>query len=305
MNRLKILWQEPLVLFLALGGLLYWIYAAVNPNAAANIDPKEIRIDRAKLLEFMQYRDKVFEPTLFAQQLDGMPTEDRKKLIDDYVQEEALYREAEWLGLEKGDYIIRQRMIQKLKFLLEDANAQGPAPTQYALDKFYGEHGSDYAEPPIYTFTHVFFDKTLRQNPRVDAEKTLKEFNATHAKFNDSIKAGDRPLYFQNYVERTHEFVVDHFGATMIAAIDKLPVGDDKWYGPFESPSGWHIVMLNARVPGRIPPLSELKQRVTDDYKAYLENQRRNSEIQNLVKQYHVEITPDVTRTETAKSAVP
>jgi hypothetical protein len=288
MNRLKAGLREPLVLFLGAGALLYACYGVFDKRASAHVDSRQIVVDRKALLEFMQFRSKAFEPGIFAKRLDEMSADEREKLTKDYVQEEILYREAVSLGLESGDYIIRQRMIQKLKFLIDEAMDPASVPSTPELEAYYKQHSSDYAEPPIYTFTHVFYDKTQRADAHADAVVGLKELTAEDARFNDAIRYGDRPLYFQNYVERTRDFVVDQFGAEMIAALDRLPPSDKTWRGPFESQYGWHLVLLMKREHGRAPPLEEVRTRVAEDYKVYLAGKSRDVAIARLAKQYRV-----------------
>jgi len=251
---------------------------------------KEIVVDRGTVLNFMQYRAKAFEPGLFEKRLNGMSAEDRKAVIDDYVREEVLYREALSLGLEEGDYIIRQRLIQKLKFLIEDTVANPGEPARGALGKFYAEHKQDYTEPPIYTFTQVFFDAKQRTDARAAAQEHLVLLNRTHASLNDAGRYGDRPLYFQNYVERTRDFVVSHFGESMIGKLDSIKPSETEWRGPFESPYGWHLVLLTKRTEARLPDLNEVSAHVLDDYKRAHMDQGRQAAIDRLSKGYSVKV---------------
>ena len=50
----------------------------------------------------------------------GSPTpEDIRRLIENKVREEILYREALALGLDKGDNIVKRRLVQKMEFVHE------------------------------------------------------------------------------------------------------------------------------------------------------------------------------------------
>ncbi len=287
--RFHALLREPLVLFLAAGAVLYATYATFNRPALANATTHQITIDRKTLLEFMQYRSKAFEPSLFEKRFDSMAPDEREKLTKDYLEEEVLYREALSLGLDSGDYVIRQRMIQKMKFLIDEAMASKSEPAPSQLQTYYDQHKSDYAEPPVYTFTHVFFDKTQRPNPHTDALAALRELNAKHAGFNDALSYGDRPLYFQNYVERTRDFVLEQFGEPMIAALDRETPSDTAWRGPFESPYGWHVVLLTKRDQGHVPPLEQVRGRVLEDFRVTQTEQNRSVTIARLIRQYRVE----------------
>ena len=210
---------------------------------------------RNALLTFMQYRANAFEAELFNKQLDELTPEQKRVLIDQYVREEVLYREALDMGLEQGDYIIRQRMIQKLQFLIEDTAAADVNPTSTQLEQFYKVYQKDYVEPPVYTFTHVFFDAETRGDDaaRKAAESLLAKLNREHAPFDSASSLGDRPLYFQNYVERTRDFVVSHMGEELTAALDTVEPSASIWRGPYKSPYGGHLVLMTERRPGRVP----------------------------------------------------
>lgn len=47
-------------------------------------------------------------------------------LVEGWVREEVLYREALAMGLDEGDPVVRQRMIDKMGFLLEGMDGEDP-----------------------------------------------------------------------------------------------------------------------------------------------------------------------------------
>src|SRR5688572_139179 len=102
--------REPLLHFLLLGAVLFFVYAALNRHRA-DADPQTIVVNREKLLTFIQYRSRAFDATRFNNLLESLPEEELRKLIQSYVREEALYREAKALQLDKNDYVARLRLI--------------------------------------------------------------------------------------------------------------------------------------------------------------------------------------------------
>jgi hypothetical protein len=65
--------KEPLLHFLAAGAVLFVLFDAVSPDASADFGENVIRVDRAALLTFIQYRMKSFEPRIAATRLGAMP----------------------------------------------------------------------------------------------------------------------------------------------------------------------------------------------------------------------------------------
>ncbi|MCZ6589404.1 MAG: hypothetical protein O7B24_15825, partial [Alphaproteobacteria bacterium] len=111
--------KDPLAHFLALGLGLFLLFAVLNPDEGGQDDPKQIRVDRDALLTLIQFRAKTFQPEMAEARLEALSQEQLQSLIDDYVREEALYREAISLGLDANDYIIKRRMIQKIDFITQ------------------------------------------------------------------------------------------------------------------------------------------------------------------------------------------
>ena len=70
--------------------------------------------------------------TWSSQWLREPSADELKGLVDDLLEEKLMAREAEEIGLEQDDTIIRRRLAQKLKFLVEDT-AQLAEPSEADL----------------------------------------------------------------------------------------------------------------------------------------------------------------------------
>ena len=60
------------------------------------------------------------------------------------------------MGLERGDTIIRRRLVQKIEFLTEDLVDQ-LEPTDEALQAYFEQNLETYRDPELRTFTHIYF----------------------------------------------------------------------------------------------------------------------------------------------------
>jgi hypothetical protein len=256
------------------------------------VDDRTIVVDRGSLITFMQYRSNAFEEAVFSKQFDELSETQVQALVDQYVREEALYREALALGLEKEDYIIRQRLIQKLEFLIGDTAAAEATPTQAQLEEFFTKNQQDYTEPPVYTFTHVFLDaeKRGREAAHEAAVRMLVTLNRDRAPFDAASSRGDRPLFFQNYVDRTRDFVVSHMGEELTSALDQVEPSASIWRGPYPSPYGWHLILMTARRAARLPAIAEIQERVTEDYQRIATDRARRRAVDELVAKYQLRL---------------
>jgi len=285
--------KQPLLHFLVAGILIFAGYQWSAP-AVSDIEnlEKVIPVDRLALLNFMQFRAQAFQPELFSEQLDAMSESDLEKLIDDFVREEALYREALALGMDQGDYIIRQRLVQKVEFLLENMVNQSLVPDDAVIASWFDERRSDYQIDAVYTFTHIFFDAGERgqEQAQQDALSLLNSANIGDIAFNDASQYGDRYPFLQNYVERTRDFVVNNFTEDFVARLDALAPSDQDWAGPFESRYGFHLVMLRSKTDPYIPAFEEIRERVLDDWRFESVLQNRREAEQQVIDAYEVRL---------------
>lgn len=289
---MKRLLKEPLVHFLAAGLGLFVLFGLVNRTTEDDGDPKVIVVDRDALLTFVQYRTKTFEPSVAEARLDKLSEEELERLIDDYVREEVLHREALALGLDRDDYVIRRRLVQKVEFITEGFAEASSAVDEAALRRYFDANKDDYYVEPYVTFTHVFFETEdrSREEARALAKKKLAELNRDKVLFSEAPQHGERFLYHVNYVERTPEYVASHFGVEMEKALFELSPDDEVWVGPFDSPYGVHLVMLTTNEPGREPALEEIKGRVIDDARRAAVRERTAEAIDDIVDAYDVRI---------------
>jgi hypothetical protein len=292
MSPLARIVRDPLTHFLAAGALLFAGYAVLHPRAATGVgDGRTIVVDREALVSFMQYQSAAFQPRYFEAQFTALTPAARQALIDRYVQEEALVREAGALGLDQGDYVIRRRMIQKMMYLMDDAATEGFAPSDADLQHYFQAHPDAYRGPATVTFTHVFVDNEVRhpEGAQTVAETLKVKLEQRRARFADAPAYGDRFAYLQNYVERTPDFVGSQFGAGFAGALAKLQPSEH-WQGPIRSDYGWHLVLLTERKPAQLPRFADVREQVKDDMLRDTLSNHRRKEIADLIGRYRVEL---------------
>lgn len=281
--------RQPFLHFLLLGLGMFILFDLVSDDEA---DKDMIVVDRDALLNFVQFRTRAFEPGVAAERLDAMSKAEVAQLVDEYVREEALYREALALGLDANDYVIKRRLIQKVEFITDSFVDEAVELSDADVEARFTANVDDYYVEPFVTFTHVFFDDSHQDSEEIArlATEKLAELNRRNLPFSESGREGDRFLYHRNYVERTRDFVSDHFGPKMAAQIFKLEVDNRRWQGPFRSPFGLHLVMVAKRAEGRVPELDEIRARVRDDARRDKVRQRTQEAIQRVVDRYQVSL---------------
>jgi hypothetical protein len=284
--------KDPLSHFMALGLGLFLLFSAVNPGSQTEDHTKRIVVDRDALLTFVQYRTKTFQPKLAAAHLDAMSRKKLKQLIDDYVREEALHREANSLGLGQDDYVIKRRMIQKIDFISRGFAEASAKVSDDALAAYYAANRERYRTPAIITFTHIFFDAKRRELSKASAlaGAKLAELRDGSVPFSDAPKHGERFPYGVNYVERARDHVKSHFGEEMTQVLFGLEPRDGVWRGPFPSPHGIHLVMVVNTKGAGYRPLAEVRGRVEADMKSERTKHQSEKAIEAIIASYTVKI---------------
>ncbi len=282
--------KQPLIHFVLIGALLFLIFNLSDQQNEV-VDESIITVTRADLLSYMQYQANAFNEEFFSQQLDRMNESQRQLLVESYYREEALYREALAMGMDEGDYNIKQRMVEKLVFLLQGSVPVVAAATEQDLENYYAENADIYRRSASYSFTHVYIDDQEHSaEGRSRAESLLGELTENNIDFFGASNFGDTFPYLQNYVRRSRDFIRNNFDDDFANWLDSIDAQDGLWQGPVESPFGFHVVMLSNRFPAELPPLNEIRDRVEEDYYIESEYRLRLEAENNLIQKYQLEL---------------
>jgi parvulin-like peptidyl-prolyl isomerase len=285
------IWREPLLHFVVLGVLVFLAYGYLAPEFD-DADPRTIVVSRDRLISFLQYRSRDADRARSQDVLGQLSKDELQRLIQDYVREEALFREAKAMQLDRNDYVARQRLIQQIEFVTREDVADAVDPAAGDIASYYQAHRADFYVAPRITFTHVYFDRKQHGAARAEmlARNTLARLNKDRVRFDEAPANGDRFLYQVNYVERGPEELASHFGAAMGRELFALKPDSTTWQGPFESVHGFHLVMLVRSEGGRTPPLEDVRAEVQQEMRRTALDARFEESVQSLVKAYRVEI---------------
>ena len=135
---------EPMVHFIGLGLVIFAVYGVFSPVELGAESRVEITSQDLQRLHDLSVKQWGQEPN--AQTLHG--------LVQAYVREEVLYREARAQGLDRDDVIVRRRLAQKMEFI---ANQDIGTIDDSALQAYYREHLAQYRTPEKLDFEQRFF----------------------------------------------------------------------------------------------------------------------------------------------------
>ncbi|MGB5658595.1 MAG: peptidylprolyl isomerase [Thermoanaerobaculia bacterium] len=248
--------RQPLFQFLVLGLMLFGLYVVFGEKQEA--ESKEIVISSQQIELLASMWEKQWRRPPTPQELNG--------LIQSFIREEVLYREALAMGLDRDDMVVRRRLAQKIEFLAQDLATQGE-PGDAELRTFYQENAEQFEVPAAVTFTHVYLNLDQRgEDVFDDADRTLAELKAGA----DATRLGDRFMLQSHYANLTQQGVARNFGNSFAEDIFELAPGT--WEGPVQSGYGLHLVQIENREEAFMPPFEEVRPRVRDEF---MSNRRR------------------------------
>ncbi|ASD69522.1 peptidyl-prolyl cis-trans isomerase [Pseudoalteromonas piscicida] len=276
--------RQPLAQFLLVGFTLFIAYRQyVVPT---QIQERTIEISDQRLKNYWQFRTKRFDAEAVEVEFGILSSTQKLHLIQDYVREEVLFREANNLELAKNDFVIRQRLIQKMEFLSRDFAEAELSEAQ--VNSYYQSHQQNYRKPASLTFSHIFFSNTAdiaQQGRLVELRAQLNGEQVTPERAGD---LGEAFLYNRHYMKRNVDVVKSHFGSLFTQNLQQLPVTSGKWLGPIASEHGWHLVFLLDREAARLPKFDEIKDNVIADAHNFYRRKVSDELIAGLIDGYHV-----------------
>ena len=249
--------QEPLVLFTFIAALLFGASALLKPA-----EKTTLLIDSSEV-----------EARLFLEELNsGEPLSESKRLeiTTAYIEEEALVTEAFARGLD-NDSRIRSLLAQKMLHVM---SAEVIQPSTAQLSDFFNNNLSRYRQLALFDIEEV----VLSQDDVRTAQLTLA-----------AEPSLGRPL--PTLSERDLASIFSAEFAAQVAESHGTPAANN-WTGPFLSNRGKHWLRVVTSTPETTPPFDEVAERVRLDWIAAEEEARQRQQVQKLVEQYNIVMSP-------------
>ncbi|HWU55311.1 MAG TPA: peptidylprolyl isomerase [Rhizomicrobium sp.] len=256
--------REPLLHFLVLGALLFAVNAVVAPDV-----PKE------RLIEFTPEIRKSLIDTFTQTQKRQPSAAEIKRLTDDWLLNEIVYREALVQGFDKGDEMIRDRINQKMRLLIF-SNLAPDTPKEADLKKWLDAHRDQYDIPERVSF----FDLPMGKS-QTEAQATLKLINA--GKEPESVR-----LLARTYENRPMTSLSPGFSKPFAAALRDQPL--HKWQ-IMQSGDSWHIVRVEAVLPKHAVTVAEAAGPLVDEWQADSMRKKAQQAVRTMAKSYVIKGT--------------
>jgi hypothetical protein len=257
---------------LVLGALLFVVHRAVAPPSAS----QEIVVP-ADALSGMREE--------FRRRTNRMPSAtDEQAMLENWIDDEVLVREALAMGLDRGDTIVRRRLVQKMEYLLDNTETL-PTPTDAELETFVKAHADRYASPARVSFSHVFVSAQRAGAGAADEAAALKAELDEGA---DPAPRGDPFLRGRELRLHSQPELAGIFGPSFAAEVMQLPEG--AWSRPIRSTFGVHLVRVTEKRAGIEPTLDAVRTRVERDWRDERRRMLDREARERLRARYHVSV---------------
>ena len=269
-NSIRAMMREPLLHFL-LGGLgLFLLFNLVSDSN--RIADDEIVVTAGQIEHMVSIFKKTRQREPVADELSG--------LIDNFITEEILYREAKAIGLDQDDTIIRRRLRQKMEFLLDDFTVVEPSDEDLQL--FLDNNPDRFRADALISFKQVYLNEFSRDKAK-DLLATLQSGAVDNP---DELSESHLLPYRLDFASETA--VSAQYGETFKTILFDLDVG--RWVGPIESPFGLHLIQIEKIVAGRIPTLPEIQKEVERDWLADFRSTAQREILDQMKASYSITV---------------
>ncbi len=269
--------REPLIHFAVLGALLFALHGAVAPPTVTSAIVVTTALQRGFQQEYVRRHGRPPTP------------EEARALVDRYVDTEVMLREALALGLDRGDIIVRRRLVQKMEFLNQDMAPLAP-PTDADLAAVLARHPERYRLAARATVEHVFVSTRRHAD---DAETVAEELRTRIAAGDDPASLGDPFLRGRLFRHATEGEIAGVFGPELARRAQSAPVGE--WVGPYRSSFGVHLVRIVERSGGRPATVDEVRRELARDWEEEQRTDAARAALTALRARYDVRIEPAAT----------
>ena len=245
--------RSPLLHFVVLGALLFGLYSLYGDKR--QVQSKEIVVSAQQVELLASLWEKQWRRPPMPEELDG--------LVQSFIREEVLYREALAMGLDRDDTVVRRRLAQKIEFLAQDLATRGE-PGEQELRTFFEEHPEIFEEPGRITFSHVYINVDEHGNESFEvAAEVLERLRAG----DDPDSLGDRFMLQRDYLRKSPAEVARHFGSQFAEEVFEIEPGE--WQGPVQSGYGLHLVLVEGQEEPYLPSLEDVRAEVRDEFLSF------------------------------------
>lgn len=262
---MKQILKSPLVYFLVIGSVLFFIYEALEPNN------QEAIVVSKQTVEALIKADQELTQT-------ELTEEYKQDLIEKYIDEEVLLREAFKRGLHQSDYRVRKRL---LGIMYTSITEIVPEPTLAQLRAYYDENKEKYLVNEALSYETIKFSYNSKNIP-----KDSKAFLEILENSDDPLQYSEATILGNRTSRKTYQEIAMEYGKIM--ADSTFAAKMNTWYGPFSSRNDIVYFRVIERHDAYTSEFEDIEAFLKEDY--YITKAKANQQlkIEDLRKNYSI-----------------
>ncbi|MDE0882170.1 MAG: peptidylprolyl isomerase [Myxococcota bacterium] len=253
---------QPLVLFLLGGSLIFAADALLRPA------PMNIIVVPNELLQGLRSE---------LERKGERGPQALQTALDAWLEDEMLLREAQRLGLNKGDPILRRRMAQVMRFFIAES-AQLREPSETELRAHLKTYAERYQQPKRVSFEHHFFSGKEAERKRELAANALVKGETVQS---DAFAHGN------HLVGQSETRLAQRFGVKFARQLMGMSVSE-RWL-PIKSSLGLHLLVVQATDAAGPAKWNEITQQLRQDWLRHAKSRAISDGLRKLKTRYQVE----------------
>ena len=184
-------------------------------------------------------------------------------LINRFIRDEILHREALAMDLDDRDLVIQRRLVQKLTFVFEDL-AETLEPADDELKNYMRENQEKYRIPEMISFTQVYFNPDKRKDVLADAKTVLAHLELAGKGPEEAVSLGDAIMIDSTFRQKSPDEVARMLGKEF--ADELFSIDEKGWQGPIVSTFGLHLVYISDHIASKMPEFENIRKNVQYDF---------------------------------------
>jgi hypothetical protein len=254
-SRIKKILKSPLVYFFVIGFVIFGLHSFLNREKQDDTDPFTVDVTSADIEWIRSSWEARMKRQPMQHELQG--------LIDRFIRDEILFREAMAMDLDDRDLVIQRRLVQKLTFVFEDL-AETMEPTDEELKNYMVEKHEKYRIPEMISFTQVYFNPDKRKDVMEEAKTVLGRLKSAESPPEEAVSLGDSIMIDSSFRQKSTDEVARTLGREF--ADQLFSIDEPGWQGPIGSTFGLHLVYISDHIASRMPEFENIRKNVQYDF---------------------------------------
>ncbi len=262
--------REPMTHFLLISLLVLGVYRIETPASAPTPGRDVIEVTPADIARLENRFVSIWRRKPNSKEMTA--------LIDGFIRDEVFYREGLALHLDRKDEVIRQRLVQKVEFLVDSST---PAADPAVVRAHFDAAPDRFAPPPKLSFEQILLREDAPEDvvAQIDSGADAQRFGRANL-LPGAMKAAPPAI-----VDRT-------FGAGFFDAVMAQP--QDAWSGPVASAVGRHLVRVTTFETPAPPSFDAVAEAVRQDLEQARRAEAARARYEAMRRHYTV-ISPEPT----------